>query len=380
MRYLLKSENFVYSYEWTEECDACMKNLDLKNKSLLLDIDPTSTKCPIHFEKRRVGAYRLDSKQVMLCSTDENVFKSKRVFKTTALTILSFINHINFIRETAEDKANDSTKRLLHNIKEMNALQIQHVYEIVTQEELNDFKKISDKKEYVKSCLKWNGSKTVDLILHILESTKNMSYEFTLFDTLRSNSFQLTFHKHIIKKVLLNVIQPFFVEFVANKVNIDVFESNIQSYFDYKTFSCSVFLIMENAKKYVMPGSDIGIEIEHNDNKIYISFYMMSFPILDYEIDKIFSDGFSGSFAQNYSMSGDGIGMFRARKLLSLNSMSISVNTKIKASLNCNKNGFEYEYNCFKITIFEPGIEKREKLYSKYSKELGLDAIGNTYR
>ena len=77
--------------------------------------------------------------------------------------------------------------------------------------------------------------------------------------------------------------------------------------------------IIDNAVKYILGDSSMNILITPAGNNIIIDFSMTSLLVNENECDNIFNENYSGYWATETNLSGHGIGMFYAKRLIEIN-------------------------------------------------------------
>nr|MDA3812650.1 hypothetical protein [Candidatus Cloacimonadota bacterium] len=96
-------------------------------------------------------------------------------------------------------------------------------------------------------------------------------------------------------------------------------------------------------------------------------FDMISTKISNNEIDKLCEVGFCGEFPLIYGLSGNGIGMFRVKKLLNMNAACINIKNNVLTEEAIIENGFKYENNQFIVILKECKKKNRKNIILDYS-------------
>ena len=162
-------------------------------------------------------------------------------------------------------------------------------------------------------------------ILEIAQNLYRIKTEFLVYDKLINGNIILNKRPFDIRDVLMTVLYPFFVDFRKKNVFVDVEPYYNSVMFDFETIQVAFYHIIENISKYVKPDTDIIISFPVDGQKQRIEFKMTSLHIENDEIDKIFNENYSGKQAVKNELNGEGIGIFRARKLFELNNGYLSV-------------------------------------------------------
>ena len=78
---------------------------------------------------------------------------------------------------------------------------------------------------------------------------------------------------------------------------------------------------------------------------------MISLKIVPEELVNIFRENISGKYAQENGLAGDGIGMFMAKKLVTLNKGDIELHLNARPSLARTLDGLPYQNNVLEINL-----------------------------
>lgn len=292
-----------------------------------------------------------NGKYIIFALTSKSIhIKSSRTFNTEVKLILDCMDDTIKFRDDFIKESHDHINRLIHNLRTLNAHNMQEVYSIIPQEVLSDKKNKEWKKiitEYVQDDL----SEAALSLVRIAKNSLKMKTEISVYDSLRNGKVRLDKKNHHIHRVLMNIFYVFFPDFTDKEVYVDLDKTILQSSFDYETVTVALYYIIDNIVKYIKPHSDLKVSVnkEQFSSRITITFDMMSLKVEKTELDKIFEEGFSGQHAINCGKSGRGIGMSIARKLLTLNDMEIHFNPIEETELNQLQ--YCYQRNQIKITL-----------------------------
>ncbi len=329
--------------------DACLSCLDLVDGSATL-----KRKCDRFGKQRRIGYYTDAARGLaFLCSQEEADLKSTRMFKTKLGAYLDVLPRFLAVRrDEAEQEAQQLTRRIIHNLTSLNALSIQHIYDFVPQDLLA--KETAEQYELIKKAMKKFPKKAAELFLRLAKNNRAMKNEFAVFRILHEGATIPHLRKHKVRKVLLNVLHGFFVDFTDHGVRVHVMEFETSIPLDYETISVAFYQIIDNAAKYVMPDSTIDIEFVSGATSVDVVFSMFSLPISKDEVPRLCEDGYSGKVPDSLGLAGDGIGMFRTQQLLKLNNADVLITPNTDSSKATSHNGMPYELNEFRI-MFKKG-------------------------
>jgi len=342
MKYRLTNDGDVIADSLTDKCTSCINNASETNATL-------ATKCPLLGGTRRRGLIKSEESEIFLCSPEKDDVNSKRNFRAKANAFLSVSAHLEKSRDQISTELNKRTRRLIHNLTTINAQSIQELYNFIPQDVLT--KNIDYQLKNIQKALKSEFHEASKLFLRITKNNLRMKTEFSVFKTMYEQKSPPTFRKHAVQKVVLNVLHTFFSDFTDHDVRVKVQDFPRQVDLDYETFSVAIFHIIENAAKYIMPNSTLSISFSPQKSDIHITFEMLSLPVRDDEVANLCTEGFSGELAHKLQLAGDGIGMFRTKRLLRLNNGDIIFENNIKPRENTNKSGFDYEWNRIRIIL-----------------------------
>jgi light-regulated signal transduction histidine kinase (bacteriophytochrome) len=321
----------------------------------LLPYEVTLIKC-ISFKSQkfdggtiRAGVLENDSFTVYAFTSDKDFLKSSQKFKIQLNVILNASNSIDDMIDSAKKSMNKSTSRLIHNLTTLNAHNIQEIYSLIPQDGVS--RNMRTQISFAESIVKDEPKETAVTLLRIAKNNASMKVEFSVFKKLFDSNPVLQRRKHNIHKVLMNMFYLFFPDFTDKNVKVIVGDdSTHMAYFDYESVHVALYHIIENAVKYIKPNSTLKIEIGSNGNKhSQISMDMMSTEIKENEVDQIFLEGVSGDLPTKIGKAGEGIGLYRAKSIIELNSGSITV-TPYPTTLE-EFFGLKFQRNVFAINL-----------------------------
>ena len=269
-----------------------------------------------------------------------------------------FKHYFNFFKSIASEailnidasKARESqrTRRLKHNLINYNTGNLQELYRVFSQE---SFKNGNNHLDVIQEVIKNNTRKAAYAFLRVLKNSNLMKAEFDVYEMLDQDNPLLNFSEHPIHKVLTLTINPFWLDLIEKKVNINIQTFHEKITIDYKTMSVALSHIFDNATKYILPGSEFKIHFEDKADSIKIIFDMLSLKITSDELEDIFKENVSGKFADENDLSGDGLGMFISKKLIKLNNGDIKFLLNVRPHLAKEFDGLPYQNNILEITL-----------------------------
>lgn len=323
------------------ECDSCFASCNSNHKLI--------KSCPKYGTKRRLGKISTNKSTTFLCcdkTKTTKLFKEK--IEALSYAFPELIQQKEEFIKKVKNEEQMRIKRLVHNLTSLNAHNIQEVYDLVPQELLaSDF---TNQLSHIKKQIVSNPELATKMFLRMTKNNIHMKSEFSIFNKMERANPKLEIRKHPIRKVLLNVLHTFFVDLSEKDVYVNVEEFNKSIRIDYETIQVALYHIIENASKYTKPNSKIDISFFDFEEKTSVFFEMISLHIEDDEKDKIFSEGYSGVNAKRTAKNGEGIGMWRAMQMLSLNNANLLVE---RGSSIEKVFGFDFTTNKFIINFFK---------------------------
>lgn len=322
------------------ECDHCTK---YDENDFITQI----AKCKFDHKKRKIGLKSSKEGKTFLCTDSDKLLKSNRIFKEKLNIYHDVIEDSVKFKTQITDAVNKDITRLLHNLTSLNAHNIQEVYALVPQSLLtqNIRKQISTIKDYIYK----NPNEAALTFLRIAKNNISIKTEFTVFKKLYESSPTLSIKNHPIRKVVLNVLHIFFQDFTDKDVHVRVEDFNDKLQIDYESVHVALYHLIDNATKYIHPGSQLYVNFKVIQNTVTLQFKMVSLEIKDFELKKILNEGYSGDYAKKSGNSGDGIGMSIITKLLALNNAELHIHKDVNPSKRVSENGLNYQVNSFDV-------------------------------
>jgi K+-sensing histidine kinase KdpD len=250
-------------------------------------------------------------------SYDKDYLSSGKTFKSEANVILTASEKIHEEIQKSRNKAEEQTKRLIHNLKSLSAKTQQEIYYLFLQNELMSSPKQSSR--YMEREISRDPKNVAKAFINILKHTAAMNAEFSAFQKLNGEMVSLKRERHKVHKVLMNVFYLFFQEFSDKGVAAEVDRTEIDAFFDYDSIHVCIYHLVENAAKYVKQGGVFYVHARAEGNFVAVTFEMDSLVIDEEEIDKIFIPDYSGRLAKHLDLHGTGLGLYIASKMAALN-------------------------------------------------------------
>lgn len=306
--------------------------------------------CELNNKKRRQGIKTSKYGTVYLCSNNENLLNSSRLFKEKLVARLDTLEVLSHAQLQIEERHQKQVKRLVHNLTTLNAHCLQEIYSLAPQEKLAEAKQ-DQRTQIIEHYINAEVNIAAQAFSRILKNNSLMKVEFSVFNKLYETQPRLDKRSHQIRKVVLNVLHVFFPDFTDKEVEVIVenFEEKIN--FDYESITVVLMHLIENATKYICPKTKLYIKFYSTAEEVKISFEMISLKINEVEKEHIFEEGFSGKISTSLGWAGKGIGLFLVKQLLTINSGHIVIQINLDPKKAVKQMGVDFESNCFILSL-----------------------------
>lgn len=322
-----------------KECQVCLNLCDSPGKKI--------ETCPKYGTSRRQGSVTNNKGTTFLCC---DTTKTTKLFREKVEALSYAYHDLVEAKTEVEDDVKKAEQlrvnRLIHNLTSINAHNIQEIYDLVPQEVL-----ASDHKNqiaHIVNELRRNPNKAALMFIRIAKHNIHMKSEFSIYKKLDRSDAKLDQRTHPIRKVVLNVLHTFFVDFSNNNIFVEVEENRDSVIFDYESIQVALYHLIENSSKYTKKNSIIKIYFIKNGFYLDVIFEMVSLYIEIEERDKIFIEGYSGKNAKKTNKSGDGIGMWRIDQMMKINGGEVKV---VAGTETEDVMGYEYAKNKFILSF-----------------------------
>ena len=185
-------------------------------------------------------------------------------------------------------------------------------------------------------------------LLKTMKFSTFVTAEMTVHDYINADNIKLEKYSHSMHRIVKLSLQPYFLEFVENNIDIKIGDCYTNVLIDYPTISVVLGHLWNNAIKYIYKGSSLDISFYCNENNLTTSIKMYSLKIENDEIEDIYTEGYSGKWAKMISKDGHGIGMFYIKHLIEMNGGYFSINAGVNVT---NINGIPYANNEFLLSL-----------------------------
>ena len=303
--------------------------------------------CPKDNNKSLVGKRHVNAGFVFACGQGygkNTLFVQDLDALTSSLSMLSKTEHE--VEQYIKDESVTRIRRVLHNIRSINAHSLQEMRALVPDNylKLHKNKSLGKFEEIISRKIK----DTANSFFQISKDLYEIKAEFSVYDKLVKGEVELNRRPYNIRDVIMTVLYPFFEDFSNKNVVVTVEDYYDSIPIDFESVQVAFYHIIENMSKYIQRDTNAIISFKKNNNHQLIEFQMHSLYMGQDEIDMIFTEGYSGINAKKAHLNGDGIGMYRAKKLIELNGGTLSVNA---GPVNIIDNNLEYALNHFIINL-----------------------------
>ena len=331
---------FCDTLKYNQECITCIMN----NKAAK---GYSSINCPKDNIKSLIGKRHVNSGFVFACGQGygkNSLFVQDLDALTSSLSTLSKTEYE--VEKYINDEFVTRIRRVLHNIRSINAHSLQEIRALVPDYYLKHHKNRSLRK-FVE-IISQNIEGTANSFFRISKDLYEIKAEFSVYDKLVKGEVELNRRPYNIRDVVMTVLYPFFEDFSNKNVVVTVEDYYDSIPIDFESVQVALYHIIENMSKYIQRNTNANISVRKNNNQLLVDFQMHSLYIEQEEVDMIFIEGFSGKNAKKAHLNGEGIGMYRAKKLVELNGGSLSVKA---GPVDTIDNNLEYALNQFIINL-----------------------------
>lgn len=304
-----------------------------------------STMCPIRGIPKKHGKISLSSGSIYLCSYDKEI--TRKIFARHMHMCSELYASILSSRAILREHERKKIIRLEHNIETYHKKIQEELEEIIPLDTIKASNIWKEWLEIIKENVENDFKKTAVSLLHIIKNMKLIKAEIEVFDLFNTNVESLQIAPHPIHKVVNLAMQSFWIEFVQKSIEIKIGTSYDKVLIDYPSFSVVLGHIFDNAVKYACPNYPINICFEADRQFVYLTFDMTSVIVTVDELDKIYTEEYSGEYAVKAKMHGYGLGMYYVKKLTEMNEGTVDFIPS--STVIINYNGIPYTKN--KIVI-----------------------------
>lgn len=306
--------------------------------------------CPIRKTIKRQKKLPLDSDSyIYLCSYDQQITKKtfSILFSSFQLLYEAFLQRIKEVKKNSLELSKADIHRLQHNINTYNARIQDDLDSIISLEDT----KMSEWGEVVRMAereVRRDVKKTAVIILKTIKNISLVNAEMNVYDFLENPDGEIQLTNHQIHKIVKLSLQPFFLDFIENRIRLKIHECREVVNIDYPSISVVLGHMWSNAIKYTARDTEIEIEFKVSDMYVDLMISSFSTAIEDDELEHIMEEGYSGKWSKAMNRSGNGIGMYYMKYLTELNGGSFSV---IAGKPSVKFEGIPFANNKFIISL-----------------------------
>ncbi len=323
-----------------EHCLLCISSNQRSNTSSIL--------CPIDNCRKRIAVKSSSIGNLYICDDKE---KSAKNFNSlvellyhSSKTVID--KHILAKKQAIEATRNeiDSFK---HNIEHINSDAINEFYSFIPQDTfVKNYRKLQ---ESVDEALRKDKKGGIDLITRLARYNLNIKTELSIITKLSSEGGKPNFSRANPRDAIMTNVYMLYPDFRAKDVYVDVAEYRERFDIDFEALQVASYYIIENAAKYTCDKSRFDIVFTKVKDILRIEFKMYSLFIEPVDIPLIFDEGFKGEIAKESGLTGKGIGLYRAKRLISFCKGSLMV--EASKDFEVELDGYSYANNSFVIEL-----------------------------
>lgn len=309
-----------------ETCDLCL-------------IEEISGRC----KKGRYAA-RNSKGDVDFIYCHERSTVAKQAKHISKITTASF-DTITRACQRRSDEVNELRTIAYHNAQKMNASIGQKLDKVIP-----DLSQPGDRISRIASEIEKNSIAAAKDILSVRKGVEQIEAEYNLVEVLDSrepfaDNELMTVRAH---KLLVSSFYLHADEFTAQKVYVDIQDTDISLRVDYGVAKSAISQIFSNAVKYCRPNSDIIVSLQVISEYVEISFTMESLKISNEDSTRIVELWGRGSQAPKKN--GTGIGLYAVRRYMWMHKGYLAIDNGEKIHSTVNQR--EYTTNTFRLGFY----------------------------
>lgn len=286
-------------------------------------LEGTKIKCPLEDVDRWRGQRQTINGEVFICA---DYGKSKGFiadFDSITGSLKALCSTRDEIMRYREEDSIKRIRRVLHNVRTINAHSLMEMRGIVPESFFKQHMK--DAIVSATNHIRANAPRTAHGVLEIAKDLYSIKTEFSVYDKLIKGDEAVVKKPFNIRDVLMTVVYPFFGDFTNKNVLIDIQPYHQSARFDFETIQIAFYHIIENTAKYVKPDTRVRISFPVEDGMQKVIFEMISLHIDEDEKANIFKEGYSGRQAVQSGQQGEGIGLYRSKRLVEMNKGTLTI-------------------------------------------------------
>ena len=323
-----------------ERCLSCI--------SSTLRLQHSSLNCPLEKGKKRVAIKSSSLCNLYVCDDKEksatNFNSMVELLYHSSKTV--FDKH-SLAKKQAIETVRNEIDSFKHNIEHINSDAINEFYSYIPQDTfVKNFRRLQ---ESVDEALKKDKKGGVDLITRLARYNLNIKTELSIITKLSSEGGKPNFSRANPRDAIMTNVYMLYPDFRAKEVYVDVGEYRERFDIDFEAIQVATYYIIENAAKYTSDKSQFNINFVKRKDSLRIEFNMYSLYIEPADVPLIFDEGFKSEAAKETGLTGKGIGLYRAKRLVSFCKGQLSL--EAGTIFDLERDGFNYANNSFVIEL-----------------------------
>lgn len=261
-------------------------------------------------EKARFGRAAVETGTVFLVTTDKTLVQSSRIFEEKLKIYSDFLSTIIEVKK----KIIDDT---LHNLTKIHGHSIQEIHNVIPEEFL--LKGFDKQVDSIREEIVSNLEDTAIAFIQVIRNNRIMNAEFDNIRLIHGGEINRKPQLVKINPVIQSILYLYDQDFQNKQIRVAHSESPIKVNFDYNLFAGALIPIFENLIKYSKREGRLRIDYLEEGDNIIIRFNMFSLKFLREEEKDLLVKNYSGQLAKKVGKNGKGLGMYHAKRLLSMN-------------------------------------------------------------
>lgn len=303
--------------------------------------------CRMHNVKCRKESLVCESGTIYFC-WDLNT-QAKRVFKEKLRLLAENLTFLTSARQSIVTEEERKIADLRHNLITLNGRAIQAIYTLIPQEALG--RGTAQQLTAIKRVIKQDRDAVASLILKLNKIEALVKSEFHVQDVLNGTSKKPGLSCNKILSVVYIAYNVFSTDFDEKGIKVSIDKSDAQVLLDYPTFATALNQLFSNAVKYSLPKSEMYISFKDAGERLELCFDMTSLKVDQGELEDIFKRGHCGILSGKLGLSGNGIGLYVAKKCMDLNQAEISFLPNVSPADEVALHGICYQRNRIIIAL-----------------------------
>ena len=235
-----------------------------------------------------------------LCTNEAT--KSTRLFREKIRAFSEIVPLVKQVQEDTIREVQDKSHRFIHNLITLNAQTIQAIYRVVPQKCFGQ-KNREALMRIVSGKLAHSMEQTTSLIVDILKTVNLEKTEFSVYAKLFDGE-PVRRRSYPIHRIFMLVMNTYWDALKDKRVAVSIGGCKDRVMVDYDTIAASLVHLLDNATKYVCPGTKLIISFRGSLETVNLIMDMVSLRIQHDEINNIFYEGYSGREPKKIGLQG----------------------------------------------------------------------------